>query len=373
MRILMLGPHPGIRGPLPKLTPHLVAALRALGCEVTMEPWGRRREHEPVRDKIVQRLADIRRVRRTLRRQSFDLLIVETAHDWATLSRDIPLLLGTRALCRRAVLHFHGSACDRLVAPGRRAFKLASALLLRLSDAALVLSSEEQRQWQTFYPRGRFYQVCNPFLAPAAVDPAPRRCQLGLPTADPVVLFVGRLMESKGIRDLVAILPQVLARVPFHLLVVGDGPLEQHVRQCAAQVSVGKRLTLAGYLEGGALQGAYHLADIFVLPTWAEGFPLAVLEAMAAGLPVVTTRIRGMADHLRERVNALFVPPRDPAALAAALIRLLGDPVLRARMGQANREKVREFTPEIVGRHFLDVLRQVVEGRTPEAKPRTSE
>jgi len=371
MRILMLAPPPGIHGPLPKLLPHLVAALRASKCEVTLEPWGRRREGERVHHKIAQRLADIRRVRRTLRQQPFDLLVVQTAHDWATLSRDIPLLLGTRALCRRSVLHFHGSWCDRLVAPGHVAFKLASAVLLRLSDAALVLSSEEKRQWQSFYPRGRFHQVCNPLPAVAPLDPTPERSRLGLPTDDPVVLFVGRLIEDKGIREVLAILPQLLARVRVHLLVVGEGPLDGELRRCAGQAGVEQRVTMAGYLEGDALHAAYQLADVFVLPTRAaEGFPLAILEAMASGLPVVTTPIRGMADHLRENVNALFVQPRDPGALAAALIRLLSDPQLRARMGQANRATVREFTPDIVGRHYLKVLRDVVESRTPPATPR---
>lgn len=360
----MLGPHPAIRGPLPKVTPLLLSALRELGCEIELQPWGRRREHEPLRTKVAQRAADIVRVRRALRRQPVDVLVIKTAHDWATLSRDIPLLLAVRALCPRVVLQFHGSACDRLVAPGHVPFKVASAWLLRLCDAALVLSCQEQRQWQTFWPSGRFHRVSNPFLPPVAAQPLPTRQQLGLPPDGCVVLFVGRLIEAKGIREVIAALPTVLGQVPFHLLVVGDGPLERTLRRDAADAGVAERLTFAGYLQGEALQAAYHCADVFVLPTWwAEGFPLAIVEAMGAGLPLITTPIRGMADHLGEGVNTLFVPPRDRAALAAALTRLLGDHQLRTQMGQANREKVREFAPDVVARHYLDVLRSVVADR----------
>jgi glycosyltransferase involved in cell wall biosynthesis len=84
---------------------------------------------------------------------------------------------------------------------------------------------------------------------------------------------------------------------------------------------------------------------------------------MDAGLPVVTTRIRGMADHLREGVHALTIAPRDVAALVHALQRILTDAELRARMGRANREKVRDFAPEIVGREYLAVLREIAGGR----------
>jgi glycosyltransferase involved in cell wall biosynthesis len=317
----------------------------------------------------VQRLADIRSIRSILRHERFDVLLVETAHDWATLSRDIPLLLATRALARRTVLQFHGSFCDRLVAPGHMPFKLASALMLRLTDAAFVLSSEEQRQWQEFYPRGRVYPVCNAFLPLAPFDPAPDRRRLALPAELPIVLFVGRLIEAKGVSELVDMLPRVLARIPVHLLVVGEGPLEVELRQRATRLGVGDRLTMAGYLRDEPFQAAYQCADIFALPTrWAEGFPLAIAEAMGAGLPIITTRIRGMADHLRHGVNALFVPLRDSAALADAVIRLLSDPQMRTRMGHANREKVREFTPDRVGRHYLEILREVLDGPTRDAE-----
>jgi glycosyltransferase involved in cell wall biosynthesis len=370
MRILMLAPHPAIHNGLAKLTPLLVSALRELGCSVTLEPWGRRGEREPIHQKVAQRAADILRVRRILRHQPFDVLVVHTAHDWAALSRDIPLLFATRASGCRVVVQFHGSWCDRLVAPGHAALKLASTLLLRLADAALVLSSEERRQWQAFYPRGRFYQVANPFLGPARRDSPLDRRSSGMPASDVCVLFVGRLMEEKGIRELIDILPPLIPHVPFHLLIVGEGPLEQELVERAARSGVADRVTLAGYLQGESLQAAYDGADLFALPTaWAEGFPLAIVEAMEAGLPIVTTRIRGMADHLREGINALFVPSRDATALAGAVTRLLRDPELRTRMGRANRDKAREFAPDIVGRAYLAVLREVVDARAPDREP----
>jgi glycosyltransferase involved in cell wall biosynthesis len=123
------------------------------------------------------------------------------------------------------------------------------------------------------------------------------------------------------------------------------------------------RVVMPGYLEGGELEAAYAAAAAFVLPTWwIEGFPTVIAEAMHAGLPIVTTPIRGMADHLEEGTNALFVPPRDRAALAGAVLRLATDRALRTRMGTANREAVKKFSPATVAREYLAVLQSVVEG-----------
>jgi len=371
MRIAMLTAHPKVDGPLPKLVPLLVSALRDLGCEVRLVTWGRRGERESFWRKLVQRPADVWRARRALRAHACDLVVVQTAHAWTTLLRDIPLLLALRARRRPIVLQLHGSLCDRLVGTGRPAFKQASALLLALSDAVLVLSTEEQRQWQAFSPRGRVHVVRNPLRVPTPLDPAPARARFAIPGDDPIVLFVGRLIESKGILDLVAALALGRSDAPWHLLVVGAGPVDQQVRQRAARAGIGDRLTLTGYLAGDALQAAYEVADVLVLPSYSEGLPLVILEGMAAGLPIVTTDMRGMADHLRDGINALLVAAGEPAALAAALRRLLTDGDLRARMGAANRETVREFSPARVGRDYLAVLRDIVaaRGRAPHGRP----
>ncbi len=362
MRILMLGPPRQTRGPIPKLLDLLAPALRALGCEVELAAWGGRRADETLREKLFSRVADLRAVRRLLRASPFDVVVVHTAHDWRTLTRDLALLLATRGGRHRTVLQFHGSRPERLLGPGARLFKLASAALLRASDACLVLSSAEQRQWQSFRPAARIYLVRNP-IAAVAPPPAGPRGRLGVPDGVPLVLFAGRLIETKGVFDLIAALPLVRAATPCHLLIAGEGACAGEVRAWAARADMSTHVTLAGYLEGEMLQAAYHAADVFVLPSWREGSPVVIGEAMCAGLPLVTTRIAGTVDHLAEGVNALLVPPRDPAALAAALVRLLADEPLRDRMGMANRAKAQQFAPELVARQYLDVLREI--GRTP--------
>lgn len=357
----MLVPHPNIQGPLPKHTPHLVAALRSLGCELTTKTWGRHSDQETLKDKFAGRVKDMARIWKTLKREAFDVVVVKTTQEWASFIRDIPLLLITRRLCQRIVLQFHGGRSDLLSDRGHVLFKAASGLLLKKSDAILVLSSEEKHQWQQFSPSGRYYVVANVFVRPnedktnLAGPPSVR------PKEMPVLLFVGRLIKEKGIYDLLEAQALLKEKAPCHTVIVGDGPEAIHVTQKAQTLGIEDQVTRTGYLTGAELARIYRTSSIFVLPTyWIEGFPTVIPEAMNAGLPIVTTKTRGIADHLHEGVNALFVPPKNPAALASALERLLADPELSARMSSANREKVNEFAPEVIGRRYIDILKKVV-------------
>jgi glycosyltransferase involved in cell wall biosynthesis len=360
MRIFMLVQRPNIRGPLPKHTPHLVAALRSLGCTVVTHPWGREREDESVLEKIFQRFRDVLSVRSALRGEQYDVAVVKTSHDWRTLLRDIAVVLVLRGHCRRVVLQLHGSQPATLVERGHHAFKLATAVLLRLVDGVMVLSTEEQRQWQAFGRRPPVFTVKNPYVGANPPDsPAPVAASA---TAMPRVLFVGRLLEEKGIFDLVEAFPQVLEQAGCELIVVGDGEKEDELRGRIRSLGLEDRVAMAGYLSGSELSLEYHDATMFVLPSWSEGFPTVLAEAMDAGLALVTTRIRGAADHLVEGENALFVEPRDRKALASAIVKVLQDPELRARMASANRERIRIFDPDVVGREYLEVLRTVVRG-----------
>jgi glycosyltransferase involved in cell wall biosynthesis len=354
MRIFMLVPPPTARGPVPKHTVHLVRALETAGCAVSTHPWGQRRQGESLAPKVWQRAVDVMSIRRMVGRQQFDVVVIKTAHDWRTLARDIPAVLVLRSRRRPIVLQFHGSDSGALLGDGRRAFKTFTALLLSLVDAVLVLSTEEQREWAAFRPKTPVYTVKNPFVSVAGgVDRAPA----GPRPLD--ILFVGRLLEEKGVLDLLEAFPLVESG-DCTLTYAGAGPAETLIARRARELAVSERVTLAGYETGQALLQRYQRAAVLALPTyWGEGFPTVLAEAMDAGLPIVTTPIRGAADHLIEGENALFVEPRDVSGLASALTQLLGDADSRARMAAANRRRIQIFAPDTVAREYVDVLRVV--------------
>jgi glycosyltransferase involved in cell wall biosynthesis len=360
IRVAVLAPRLTVRGPLPKLTPVLVEALRRRGCEVELLPWGRRFEGERLPSKLLSRARDVARARRAVVRGGFPIVVVHTSHDWLTLSRDLVL---TRALVwqgRVVVLQFHGSQSPRLVAAGSWLFKRATAALLAAADGILVLSREEQAEWQRFRPRTRVYVVRNPLPdLPAAggeVDES-------VPD-EPIVLCVSRLLEGKGVLELVRACAIVREHVPCRLVFAGEGPELERIRALAEELGMEGSVDLVGYLQDKELATMYRQATVFVLPTaLSEGFPMAVMEAMAAGLPIVTTPSRGSADHLEEGRHALFAPARDPEALADRITRLLQDDDLREGMREANRTRARRFEADEVAAEYHATLVEVARSR----------
>jgi glycosyltransferase involved in cell wall biosynthesis len=356
MRIFMLVQHPDAGGPVSKHGFVLVDALRSLGCTVVTHPWGRRSPDEPLSSKLTQRLRDVASIGSAVRREPFDVAVVKTSHDWRTLARDCAVVPVLRSRCP-TVLQLHGSRAHWLDAPGHRAFKLATAALLAAVDGVLVLSTEEQRQWQSFRARPPVVPVKNPYVRNSHLEGAH-------PANPPRLLFVGRLLTEKGIFELVDAFADVGREVESELVLVGGGPQERALRERIRARGLEDRVALRGHLTGPELAEEYRAATAFVLPSWSEGFPTVLAEAMDAGLPIVTTRIRGAADHLVDGEHALFVEPRDVAGLTQALVTVLRDSELRARMAAANRKRVAMFAPDAVAAEFVAALESMLRARS---------
>jgi glycosyltransferase involved in cell wall biosynthesis len=167
----------------------------------------------------------------------------------------------------------------------------------------------------------------------ASASPA----QLPIPRAAVVVGFVGRLEQRKGILDLLDAWPQVAAAVPdAQLIIVGRGPLEEEVHRRSDAV---ERAVFLSYRED--IGSVMKRCAIVAIPSHWEGFGLVAAEALAAGTPVVASNTSSLPEIVRHEQEGLLVPPRDPAALANALIRLLKEPALRTLLGRNGAERVR--------------------------------
>jgi colanic acid/amylovoran biosynthesis glycosyltransferase len=155
------------------------------------------------------------------------------------------------------------------------------------------------------------------------------------------VLFVGRLVPEKGVLVLLRALTALKDRgVEVQAVLVGDGPYRGELERAARRLQVAGQLTFTGALTGARVAPLYREADVFCLPSFAEGLPVVLMEAMANELPVVTTRIAGIAELVDDGVNGLLLPPGRDDVVAEALERLARDPALRARWGRAGRERV---------------------------------
>jgi phosphatidylinositol alpha-mannosyltransferase len=188
----------------------------------------------------------------------------------------------------------------------------------------------------------------------------------------PTVLFVGRLEKRKGLRFLLRAWPMVLERQPdARLVVVGRGrPLEGYRRFAVRQGWSPSDVMFAGYVSAEDLPRYYQSCDVFCAPnTGQESFGIVLLEAMAAGAPIVASDIPGYRDVVADGEQGLLVEPKNPGALADALCRLLGNPDLRATMRRVGHAKARDYDWPRVAGQVLDYYFDVLERR--EAEPWT--
>jgi glycosyltransferase involved in cell wall biosynthesis len=167
------------------------------------------------------------------------------------------------------------------------------------------------------------------------------------------ILCVSRLLERKGVQDLIAALRLTKCSLSAHI--VGIGPYESQLEKSAAQL--GERIRLLGWLDNGSseLRDQYETSEIFVFPSSVENFPVVLLEAMAAGLAIVATDIPSCREVLGD--TAVFVPVADCAALAGAIDRVAADGVLRQHLRRAARRRLEEnFGWPVVARRYLEIF-----------------
>jgi len=178
------------------------------------------------------------------------------------------------------------------------------------------------------------------------------------------ILFTGRLEPRKGATYLIRAYAALKAKHPeTRLIVVGVGPQLGQLRRFVRDERVGDVL-FAGRVADGDKARFFRTADVFCAPsTGQESFGIVLLEAMAAGLPVVASDIHGYKRVVQRNVSGLLVEPRDAGALEAALERLIEDPVLRAALGEAGARKAPEFDWSHVTQQLVDLYQDVIQAR----------
>jgi len=168
------------------------------------------------------------------------------------------------------------------------------------------------------------------------------RQEFGIPEQAPVIGTVANFRHTKGHGYLLQAAALVRRSVPdVRFLLVGQGPLEAEVRLEAERLGLGGTVIFAGFREDVPRLTA--AIDVFALSSVHEGLSIALMEAMALGKPPVVTRVGGLPELVEDRRHGLLVPPADPTALAAGILTLVQDPSLRARMGQAARQRAADF------------------------------
>jgi rhamnosyl/mannosyltransferase len=365
-KLVVVAPHfPPRRGGLENYAARVAHGLAARGWDVAVVTTNHeRRAPDVVRDGPlrVHRLAPWGRLSRTpvspawpgalreiLRTERPDVV---HAHTPVAVLADLAVRLAGTA---PTVLTWHGD-----VVKEEPALRLAWTLYRRaIVDGTLrratriVATSERYAQASpSLRPHREKIEIIPPGVDAERFRPGPPAPSLAARFAGrEVVLFVGQLDRShahKGVPVLLETLAILRrARPAAHLLLAGGGDALPDLARRAARLGISDAVTLLGEVPEEDLPELYRLARATVLPSVnaSEGFGMVLLEANAAGRPVVGTRVGGIPAAIEDGRTGLLVPPRDPAALAGALERLLADPALAASLGARGRERaVREFS-----------------------------
>ena len=292
--------------------------------------------------KFLQAIAGISSAAWLLAARRVDLVYLQTSSG-ASLRRKAIVARLARVARRPYVLHVHGSDFDNYYrdAPSweRRLVRTT------LSRAALViaLSPEWERRLREIVS-ARMIAIPNP--VPIPDEPAP------LDSDELRIVSLGRLGERKGSQVLVRALALLADRRPeARLVLAGDGDPES-VRGLAQSLGVDAHIELPGWVGSDERDRILRNATVFALPSREEGLPVALLEAMAYGLPSVVTAVGGVPDVFEDGRHGYYVPVDDPAALAEQLLRVFSDPEGARRMGEQAREDAQRLcaTPVVASR-----------------------
>jgi len=236
----------------------------------------------------------------------------------------------------------------------------------RLADCVLV-NSDSVRDWLLMqrYSAKKIRVIRNGIEEPHPDQAKPLvsvREEYGVPAESPLIATVCRLNHVKAVNDLLDAAALVVREHPaVRFLIIGDGPERQALMDQANRSSIANHVIFTGFRSDTAQ--ILPQLTMSVLSSLTEGLSNTLLESMGAGVPVVATRVGGNTEIVAEGITGLLVPPRDPVSLKEAICRLLADPILAARMGQAGRQRtLRQFSVENTVREtetlYMNLLQQ---------------
>jgi glycosyltransferase involved in cell wall biosynthesis len=303
-------------------------------------------------DRLSDALRSLARFVRELARIRPEIVHVNTSYHWAFWRDGLALWLA-KLSGAKTVMHFRGGTFPQFVETTPPAFRWLIPVVLRGADRLFALDSGTREWLEKVCGSERTRFVPN-FVDPAEFTPIPNRAARCGPVA---VLFVGWIIEGKGVRELLEAGRGIL-EARFTLIGPADPEFLEQMRPDLE--ALGERARVLPPRRRRDVIDLYRAADVFVLPSWREGFPNVILEAMAAGLPIIATPVGAIADVVRDGREGLLVPSRDSASLAKALERMVRDRELRLKAGRRGRARVEaEFSCDAVIHQLGDLYEEL--------------
>jgi len=338
------------------------AVLREhLGADVDFCVVGTRAGRETALRKGIRLLRDYGRFYRAARSKRYDLIHLNPSLGPKALLRDGLSLLLAKSLGRRVLVFLRGwdPACEAAL---RRRFLPLFRWVYFRADAFVVLASQFRSTLQEFGCRKPIYLettvVPDEVFSSPAGRPAP-----SMPRDRLNLLFLSRVEKAKGIYEAVEAWRILKKKYPaLAMTVAGDGSEREAVQQYVRSQNL-KGIVFPGWVRAQAKRETFAGADFYLFPSYHEGMPNSVLEAMACGLPVVTRAVGGLRDFFEDGKMGFLTESRDPEVLASLVERLILDPGLRRAMAEYNRAFAQQnFTASAVARRLMEMHRRTIAG-----------
>ena len=334
----------------------LVEELRRQpGVTVGVFEFGSRAEHESSWERITGRARDFLAFDRLVRRKRPQLAYIHSSYNRRALLRDVGYAFVSRIRKVSLIVKFHGS--DATLLEQRPLFwKILTDLVFRWSTIVVLLSKDEMQRFEAAgYPPAKLRLMKNGLALARFQGDAVRKLD------PPGILFIARFIREKGLLDLLRAARMVVdSGRRFKLYCVGDGPIRKEAEALAAELHLGECVEFTGQISEKQATQYYLGCTLLALPTYfQEGLPMTLLQGAAAGLPIITTKIRAAADYLTEPANCLWVEPQDPSMLANCICKLLDRSELRESMKKGNLSLARSFAVEAVAKEYLRMFEEV--------------
>lgn len=325
---------------------------------------GAREEKESALQKACHLWADRLRFYNQLNRDfgSYDLIHLNPSFDYKAIVRDGLLLRVAKNLGNKTLVMFRGWH-ETNVKVIENNFVNLFVSTYNKADAFIVLASDFKKKLQKWGFRHPIYVETTPvddtLLDGFSIENRIARIDS---EKEIQILFLARIEKTKGICETIKAVQKLSEAHPnLHLAVAGDGNFMDTARQLTSKVGLGNKVSFLGYVRGENKKGVFLNSDIYVFPTYGEGMPTSVLEAMAFGLPVITRPVGGLKDFFIDGEHGFMTESKDPKVIASLIEKLILDKELRKKMSISVHEYAKErFMASEVAKRLEDIYRKTI-------------
>ncbi len=370
VRVAMLGPFPPAKGGIatniqnilqsPLSEKYIFHNIRTMSSKYGTPEYSK----EKIYSKLCRVVQDIFHFVGVLLKKSPELIHINTSFSKWAFWRDSLYLLISKMFCKKVFFQIHGGELNEFWSHSFYLTKALTKLILKMPETISVLSSEQKKPFIEIGLGGKVKVFPNTVDSSRFHSGENFKKEFGIPHDHVVVLFIAaHFYKEKGGMDLLKTIPLVTRKHKKVLFVfVGGGGDEETMLSFCRKGKIQGHVRFTGYLPSDTITRLQLSSDIFAFPTYySEGLPLVILEAMAAGLPIVSTPVRAIPEVIENGENGFLIKPRDHVALAEKITWLIENENQRKRIGHRNIKKIEEkYDLGVVAKIFEESYEEIL-------------